>query len=425
MSRLAINQYYQEISDRRRFGGSKNEQSIRVAFSNLLNFYCRSRDFIVVDELYFATKLGTTVRIDGIVKDALRLDWGYWEAKDEKDNLDAEIETKLAKGYPTDNILFEDSQTAVLIQNGVESLRVDMKNPEDLDKIINQFLNFERAEVRDFRQAIESFNQDLPTILETLRSLINQQATTNQNFIKARDQFLKICQDSINPELNSDDIREMIIQHILTEDIFTNIFNESQFHQENNIARQLQEVIKTFFTGNVKRNTLKTIESYYSVIIRTAANIVNHHEKQKFLKVIYENFYKAYNPKAADRLGIVYTPNEIVKFMIESTDYLLHKHFNKLLADPDVEILDPATGTGTFITELIEYLPENKLKYKYQNEIHCNEVSILPYYIANLNIEYTYQQKMEEYEEFNNICFVDTLDHTSFEGKQMDLFAMS
>ncbi|HEY9701137.1 MAG TPA: type ISP restriction/modification enzyme, partial [Allocoleopsis sp.] len=111
--------------------------------------------------------------------------------------------------------------------------------------------------------------------------------------------------------------------------------------------------------------------------------------------------------------------------MIESTDYLIHKHFNKLLADPDVEILDPATGTGTFITELIEYLPNNKLKYKYQNEIHCNEVAILPYYIANLNIEYTYQQKMGEYEEFNNICFVDTLDHTSFHGKQGDLFAMS
>lgn len=84
--------------------------------------------------------------------------------------------------------------------------------------------------------------------------------------------------------------------------------------------------------------------------------------------------------------------------MIESTDFLLHKHFHKLLIDKDVEILDPATGTGTFITELIEYLPINSqnydaLRYKYQHEIHCNEVAILPYYIANLNIEYTYQQK--------------------------------
>ncbi|MFM6201758.1 MAG: N-6 DNA methylase, partial [Dolichospermum sp.] len=114
----------------------------------------------------------------------------------------------------------------------------------------------------------------------------------------------------------------------------------------------------------------------------TAANIVNHQEKQKFLKALYENFYKAYNPKAADRLGIVYTPNEIVRFMIESTDFLVHKHFGKLLADKDVEILDPATGTGTFITELIDYLPPHSLQHKYKHEIHCNEVAILPYYIA-------------------------------------------
>ncbi|MFM6606360.1 MAG: type ISP restriction/modification enzyme, partial [Dolichospermum sp.] len=237
--------------------------------------------------------------------------------------------------------------------------------------------------------------------------------------------FFNICQKSINPEITLLDIQEMIIQHILTEDIFINIFSESQFHQENNVARELQGVISTFFTGSLKRNTLGSIERYYAVIRRTAANIVNHQEKQKFLKALYENFYKAYNPKAADRLGIVYTPNEIVRFMIESTDFLVHKHFGKLLADKDVEILDPATGTGTFITELIDYLPSHSLQHKYKYEIHCNEVAILPYYIANLNIEYTYKQKMGVYEEFENICFVDTLDNTSFEGKQMDLFAMT
>ncbi|WP_366839141.1 type ISP restriction/modification enzyme [Nostoc sp. LPT] len=96
-----------------------------------------------------------------------------------------------------------------------------------------------------------------------------------------------------------------------------------------------------------------------------------------------------------------------------------------MLADKDVEILDPATGTGTFITELINYLPKNSLEYKYKHEIRCNEVAILPYYIANLNIEYTYKQKMGEYQEFKNLCFVDTLEHTSFEGKQLDLFATS
>jgi predicted helicase len=425
MSKLLINQYYNNVDQIIQYGGSRKETSIRVAFQNLLNDYCRSKDFILIPELEYKTKKGKPVYPDGTIKDALRLDYGYWESKDQYDNLDLEIEKKLAKGYPDDNILFEDSQTAVLIQGGGEILRVSMRDAEALDTAINAFINYLRPEVQDFRDAITHFKEDLPTILTTLRSLIDQQSISNQPFQQARDKFLQVCRKSIKPEISLEDIREMMIQHILTEDIFINIFNESQFHRENNIACQLQAVIETFFTGATKRNTLSTIERYYAVIRRIAANIYNHHEKQKFLKAVYENFYKAYNPKAADRLGIVYTPNEIVRFMIESTDYLLHKHFGKILADKDVEILDPATGTGTFITELIEYLPKAQLPYKYEHEIYCNEVAILPYYIANLNIEFTYQQKMGNCAEFHNICFMDTLDHAVFADKQLELFSMT
>src|SRR5690606_11688123 len=131
------------------------------------------------------------------------------------------------------------------------------------------------------------------------------------------------------------------------------------------------------------------LEPYYAAIRANAAAITSHHEKQTFLKVIYENFYKVYNPKAADRLGVVYTPNEIVKFMVEGADWLCHKHFGRTLIDEHVEILDPATGTGTFICELIEHFSGDKrrLAHKYNNELHANEVAILPYYVANLNIE--------------------------------------
>jgi predicted helicase len=425
MSKLLVRQYHTEVEKIIQYGGSRKETSIRVAFQNLLNEYCKPREFRLIPELDYKTPIGKIVYPDGTVKDALRLDWGYWESKDQYDNLDQEIERKLSKGYPDSNILFEDSQTAVLIQAGQESIRIPMKDADALDEIITHFINYVRPEVKDFRAAIEVFKADLPTVLNTLRDLIDSQADTNKAFQMARAKFWAICKESINPEVTLLDIREMMIQHILTEDIFLNIFNESQFHRENNIARELKGVIDTFFTGSIKRNTLSTVESYYGVIRRTAANIHNHHEKQKFLKSLYENFYKAYNPKAADRLGIVYTPNEVVRFMIESVDYLVHKNFGKLLADKNVEILDPATGTGTFITELIDYLPKDSLEYKYKHEIHCNEVAILPYYIANLNIEYTYKQKMGVYEEFDHICFVDSLENTSFEGKQLDLFAMS
>jgi predicted helicase len=425
MSRLLVSQYQTEVEKIIRYGGSRKETSIRTAFQNLLNEYCKARDFLLIPELEYKTRNNKIVYPDGTVKDALRLDWGYWESKDQYDRLDDEIDNKLAKGYPDSNILFEDSQSAVLIQGGSEFSRVSMKDADALDETINAFINYVRPEVRDFREAIEVFKEDLPTILNALRSMIQGQEDTNLEFKSRRNRFWELCKESINPEISLLDVQEMLIQHILSEDIFINIFSESQFHRENNIARELQQIIETFFTGNTRRNTLSSIERYYAVIRRTAANIYNHQEKQKFLKAIYENFYKAYNPKAADRLGIVYTPNEIVRFLIESADYLAHKSFGKLLSDPGVEILDPATGTGTFITELIDYLPTDKLEYKYRNEIHCNEVAILPYYIANLNIEYTYKQKTGKHEEFKNICLVDTLEHTTFEGKQGELFGLS
>ena len=131
--------------------------------------------------------------------------------------------------------------------------------------------------------------------------------------------------------------------------------------------------------------------------------------------MIYENFYKVYNRKAADRLGVAYTPNEIVRFMIESADWLCQKHFGKRLIDKNVEILDPATGTGTFIADLLEHFRGQpaKLRHKYLEELHANEVAILPYYVANLNIEATYAAITGEYLEYPNLCFVDTLDNVA------------
>ena len=113
--------------------------------------------------------------------------------------------------------------------------------------------------------------------------------------------------------------------------------------------------------------------------------------------------------------------------MVENTDYLLYKHFNRFLSDKNVEILDPATGTGTFICDIIDYIHKNELDYKYKNEIHANELAILPYYIANLNIEFTYKQRMQKYAEFENLCFVDTLDNMGFDyaAKNDELFAIS
>ena len=425
MSLHTISQYYTEVDRVYQYGGNRKETAIRTSFYNLLNnSYAQPKDLILIQELDYRLPTGKIVYPDGTLKDALRLDWGYWESKDTSDDLNREIEKKFAAGYPNSNILFEDSQTAVLFQDGEEVGRCKVRDPEALDKLLTRFVSFTRPEVKGFRHALDSFKADVPQIAATLREMIDKQNQTNQAFKRAQLEFLTLCKESINADVTSDDVNEMLIQHILTEDIFTTVFDDPTFHQENNISKELHKLESTFFTGNTKRTTLDSIKPYYSVIKTEASRIANHTEKQRFLKVMYENFYKAYNPKAADRLGIVYTPDEIVKFMLESTDYLLYKHFGKILASDGVEILDPATGTGTFITDLIDYLPADKLAHKYKNEIHCNEVAILPYYIANLNIEATFKQKMGYYEEFPNICFMDTLDNMAFNfaGNQTSLF---
>ena len=352
---------------------------------------------------------------DGTVKDSLRMARGYWEAKDSHDDLDAEIQAKFNRGYPRDNIIFEDSQTAVLVQNASEAMRVNMSRGEDLHRLIRTFLDYELPEIQEFRYAQNQFKTDLPTVLENLRATVGDAEADNPGYQEAAASFLDLCRKTIGPAVSPADVREMLLQHILTKDIFLSIFKEDQFHQENNVARQLDTLERTFFTGDVRREAIERLRAYYGVIGRAADEIADYAEKQQFLKAIYEDFYTAYNPAAADRLGVVYTPNEVVDFIIRGADHLLQKHFGKTLADDNVQILDPATGTGTFVTNLINHLPADRLEHKYRHEIHANEVAILPYYIANLNIEYTYQQRTGRYLEFPNLCFVDTLDNMDWQ----------
>ncbi len=422
MSIHAVRNYQSEVEKIIQFGGTRKETSIRNEFQRLLNEYAKQRGLMLIPEISIKTPKGKTVTPDGTLKDSLRQEWGYWESKDEADDIDEEIGKKFAKDYPSDNILFEDSRTAVLFQHGSEVLRVAMQDEVALDKLITLFITYERPEVKTFRAAIEHFKEDVPRVTEALRELLELHED-NPAFRKARTEFLKLAQEAINKDVTVDDVREMLIQHILTADIFNTIFDDPHFHQENNVARELEKVTHSFFTGTLRRQTLAGIKHYYDTINANAARIADHHEKQKFLKVVYETFYKSYNPKAADRLGVVYTPGEIVRFMIESTDWLLHRHFGKFLEDKGVDILDPATGTGTFITDIIDHIRTAKLEYKYKNEIHANEVAILPYYISNLNIEATYKQKTGQYAEFENLCFVDTLDNLGFKrSRQNDLF---
>ena len=408
-----IDRYHADLAELIELGGSDNELNIRPAFQNCLAAYCAAHKekLALVPEL--ASSRGN--KPDGTIRDALRMARGYWEAKDPHDDLDAEIQAKFSQGYPQDNILFEDSRVAVLFQNGAEAMRVDMANASRLHRLIDSFLNYELPEIGEFRQARQQFAADLPWVLENLRQAVAEAEESNDAYRDGVEKFLELCHRSIGPAVSGDDVREMLLQHILTQDIFQRVFGEVQYHSENNIARQLTALENTFFTGDVRREARDRLQAYYGAIGRAADEIAEYSEKQRFLKAIYEDFYRAYNPAAADRLGVVYTPNEVVDFIIRGADYLLRKHFGRSLADDNVQILDPATGTGTFVTSLIDYLPADRLEYKYLNEIHANEVAILPYYIANLNIEYSYRERTGKYLGFPNLCFVDTLDNMDWQ----------
>lgn len=415
MSQLLINTYLADLDRLKKVSGASRESVVREAFKDLLKALGRSLNLQFIPEHEYITPTKERRYIDGALLHDLRVPFGYWEAKDSNDDLDEEIAKKFKRGYPQTNIIFEDSTEAVLYQDRQEVMRCAVTDVGNLQKLLDLFFGYQRPEIADFRKAIEQFKTDLPDVLKALRTRIDEAYAGNKPFIAAARKFLKQAQETINPAVTDADIREMLIQHILTEDIFARVFGEGDFHRENNVAKALYGLEKLFFRGDVKQQTLHALEPYYAAIRSTAALIQSHSEKQGFLKAIYENFYKVYNPKAADRLGVVYTPHEIVRFMVEGADWLCEKHFGKTLIDKNVEILDPAVGTGTFIVELLEHFrgrPKD-LKYKYLNELHANEVAILPYYVANLNIEATYAAIVGEYAEFPNLCFVDTLDNVA------------
>ena len=382
MSQLLVQKYLNDLADLRKASGTNRESVVREALKTLLKDWGKSEGLLFIPEYEHKTALDERRYVDGALVEAqMRLPRGYWEAKDTNDDLDAEIAKKLRRGYPQDNIIFEDSETAVLIQNRKEVLRAKVDDPDAIERLVGQFFKFEPEVIHEFRKAVEQFKEDLPAVLSALRKTIENAEAENPHFKKAAVKFLKHAQETINPSVTAADVREMLIQHFLTEEIFSQIFDNSDFHHNNNVAKELYALEGTFFTGGVKRDSIDKLKTYYVAIKRAAAVVFSHQEKLKFLKMIYESFYKVYNRKAADRLGVAYTPNEIVRFMIESADWLCQKHFGKKLIDKNVEILDPAAGTGTFIVDLLEHFrgQKDKLKYKYENELHANEVAILPY----------------------------------------------
>ncbi|HRV75732.1 MAG TPA: N-6 DNA methylase, partial [Caldisericia bacterium] len=257
-----------------------------------------------------------------------------------------------------------------------------------------------------------------------LLSKIEQAKTDNKKFIDEFNSFRQLCLETINPNISDVAIEEMLIQHLLTERIIRQVFSNPDFTNNNAIANQLEQLAKALFSGHFNRaEFLGKLDFIYRPIESVAADITDYSEKQAFINNMYERFFQGWAVKTADKLGIVYTPQPVVDFMVKSVESILKREFGKSLSSKGVHILDPFVGTGNFILRVMREIDPLELPKKYENELHCNEISLMPYYVASMNIEHEYLDLMPEgtrYKPFEGICFADTFQ--MFEDEQKFAF---
>ncbi|MBS5700891.1 MAG: DEAD/DEAH box helicase [Bacteroides cellulosilyticus] len=234
--------------------------------------------------------------------------------------------------------------------------------------------------------------------------------------------FVKGLQENLNPSVDAGQALEMLAQHMITRPVFDALFSEYRFVDNNTVSRSMQHMIELLEDEAIEKDTA-VLEKFYESVRINVGNIDNLEGKQTIIKNLYERFFKGAFPLTVEKLGIVYTPVECVDFIIRSVDDILKKDFGTSLTNENVHILDPFTGTGTFITRLLQsgLIKPEDLERKYMNEIHCNEIVLLAYYIADVNIESVFHNitRRSEYLSYNGICLTDTFQLSESNHNQL------
>jgi len=223
-------------------------------------------------------------------------------------------------------------------------------------------------------------------------------------------EFADELRDDLNDAISNDEIVEMLAQHLITKPVFDALFKDYSFASRNPVSTAMQKMLDVLQEHRLDKET-DILEGFYESVRMRADGIENAAGKQKIVLELYDKFFRNAFPKMTERLGIVYTPVEVVDFIIHSVDHLLKTEFQQTLGSKGVHIIDPFTGTGTFITRLLQsgLIGEDELPHKFKNEIHANEIVLLAYYIAAINIEATYHAMVEgDYVPFEGICLTDT-----------------
>jgi predicted helicase len=421
----AVVAYYAALAKFEKLG-VKHEGAVSSAFEDLLVHRARLADRVLIPKYALKLKGAKTIFPDAAVVDSLSqvLRYGLWEAKDTDDDLEKEIKAKFKAGYPRDNILFQEPRRAILYQDKERLFVADLTKPDDLVHILELFFTWRPQAFDVWEKAIEEFKVRMPELGASFGNLIRKERQTNAQYEAAFDGFLRLCRASLNPNLAESAVEEMIIQHLLTERIFRKIFDIGDFMQRNVIAVEIEKVIKALTARKFTRDDFtKPLDHFYIAIEQAAETITDFSEKQKFLNTVYERFFQGFCVKVADTHGIVYTPQPLVDFMAASVEHVLKTEFKSSLADKNVHILDPFTGTGNFIVNIMRRIPRSALQHKYRDELHCNEVMLMPYYVASMNIEHAFWEAIGQYEAFPGICLVDTFE--TAEKDQTELFTFN
>ncbi len=411
----AIDRYYKELDAYK--GRADYELAVRTAFLSLLAETARQVKWMLIPE----QTIEGGIRPDGVLRDSFDLKRGIWEAKGPHSDLDKEIAKKIAAGYPLINTVFENTKRAVLFQNKKRSYEYDLQNPKAISDLLAQFFTYTEPDIASFEVAVQEFKERVPELARALLAIIEREYKLNKKFIAAFDAFAELCRQSLDPKIGTDVINEMLIQHLLTERLFSTVFDNPDFIRRNAIAAEIEKVIDAFTSRSFNRHEfLKSLDRFYVAIEGAARSIDGWLERQHFLDTVYERFFQGYSVKRADTYGIVYTPQEIVDFMCASIEVVLQREFGTSISEPGIQIIDPCVGTGSYIVNLLHRIPNHRLKYKYEHDLFCNEIMLLPYYIASLNIEHEYYSRTDVYEPFEGICFTDTLELA--ESKQLSMF---
>lgn len=266
------------------------------------------------------------------------------------------------------------------------------------------------------REYWDTWAKDIAKIAQThitrISTIVGQSGAERDAFLA----FLEELQDDLNPEITEAEAVEMLAQHLITRPVFDALFKGSEFTKKNPVSRAMETVLGQLHEHNLAKES-ESLAKFYASVERRAADVVTAHGRQELIYKLYDSFFKGAFPVLTQRLGIVYTPVEVVDFILHSVDDLLKAQFGQRLGSEGVHILDPFAGTGTFITRLLQsgLIDPNEIVHKYREEIHANEIVLLAYYIAAINIETVYDEIIRgelrdetPYEPFRGILLTDT-----------------